>query len=207
MKLINAGLARTGTTSLKTALEILGYAPVHHTFDLFSSPKDMTLWEGAFEGQAVDWHAYYAEYKVADWPAALFYQEIIDAHPKAKVLLTVRDPERWFESISSTVKQGMNIKLPIPHIKRVQKFISTYPAQTLFDGRMDDKAHMIRCFERHVAAVREYVPAHRLLVYDVCEGWEPLCTFLNAAVPERPFPRTNTRGGFLGKVMQVVGKS
>ena len=118
--------------------------------------------------------------------------------------MTVRDPEQWFESISSTVKQGMSLKLPIPHLRRVQRFISTYPVNTLFDGRIDDKAHMMHCFERHLEDVKNFVPDHQLLVYNVRQGWEPLCAFLEVDVPQRPFPRANVRGSFKETIMKVV---
>ncbi|WP_420642456.1 sulfotransferase family protein [Candidatus Leptofilum sp.] len=204
MRVINVGLARTGTTSLKAALELLGISPVHHTFDLFTSPKDMSLWEGAFEGKPVNWREFYADYEAADWPAAFFYKEIIDVHPEAKLLLTIRDPEKWVESVSNTVQQGMNIKLPIPHLRRIKHFIITYAADKLFDGRLDDKAHMIRCYHRHVENVKAYVPENRLLLYDVRDGWESLCQFLAVNAPHQPYPRVNTRGGFKGMVMQMV---
>lgn len=93
MKLINAGLGRTGTTSLKAALETLGYAPVFHTTDLFTSPKDIDVWEAAMKGERVDWRTFFAPYAVADWPAGLLYKDIIRAHPEAKVMVSVRDPE------------------------------------------------------------------------------------------------------------------
>ena len=84
MKLINVGLARTGTTSLKIALEAVGFTPVYHTFDLFSSPRDMDIWEAGFAGHPIDWRAFYANYEVADWPAAIFYKEIIEGTPRSK---------------------------------------------------------------------------------------------------------------------------
>ncbi len=204
MKVINVGLARTGTTSLKAALETLDFSPVHHTFDLFSSPGDMDIWENAFSGRPVNWRAFYENYEVADWPAALFYKEIIDAHPEAKVLVTIRDPEQWFESIRTTFKQGMGIKLPIPHLRRVQHFIGTHASNKLFNGQINDRDHMIRCFENHVASVKESVPENRLLIYSVRDGWAPLCSFLGVVEPQQPFPRVNTRGGFKAMVMRVV---
>jgi hypothetical protein len=147
MKLINVGLARTGTTSLKAALEILGFGPIYHTFDLFTNSKHMDIWEGAYEGQEVDWREFYADYEVADWPAGLFCQEIIAAHPEAKVMVTVRDLEKWYESISSIFHQGMNINLPIPIVKRIKNFIVKYPAEILFQGRIDDREFMVTFFQ------------------------------------------------------------
>ena len=204
MKLINVGLARTGTTSLKAALEILGVAPVYHTFDLFTNAKHMDIWEGAYEGNPVDWRAFYAAYEVADWPAGLFYKEIIAAHPEAKIMMTVRDAEGWYESIYSIFKQGMSINLPIPIVRRIKNFIVNYPANVFFEGRIDDRAFMVQFFQNYVAEVKAFVPEDRLLVYSVVEGWEPLCDFLDVAVPNRPFPRVNSRGGFKGTVKKLI---
>ena len=171
MKLINVGLARTGTTSLKAALEILGYGPIYHTFDLFTNAKHMDFWGGAYEGKPVDWRDFYADYEVADWPAGLFYKEIIAAHPEAKVMITVRDPESWYESLNSIYKQGMNINLPIPIVKRIKNFIVNYPAKILFEDRIDDKEFMVNFFQKYVDEIKAIVPADRLLVYSVTEGW------------------------------------
>lgn len=204
MKLINVGLARTGTTSLKAALEKLGYSPIYHTFDLFTNSKHMDIWEGAYEGQQVDWRAFYSGYEVADWPAGLFYKEIITAHPEAKVMISVRDPESWYESIYGIFKQGMNINFPIPIVKRIKNFIINYPAKELFQGRIDDREFMVQFYQDYVEEVKAFVPADNLLIFSVTEGWEPLCEFLGVDVPEEPFPRVNTRGGFKGMVTNVL---
>ena len=196
MRLINAGLGRTGTTSLKAALERLGYSPIHHTTDLFFSPKQMDIWEGAFEGQEPDWRAFYAKYDVADWPAGLFYKDIITAHPEAKIMITVRDPEQWFESINGTLKQLDSVKLPIPHVRRIKHFLQTYAINGIFEGKFDDKAFMVQFYEQYVAGVKEFVADKPLFVFDVREGWKPLCEFLEVDVLDEPFPRANTRGGF-----------
>ena len=204
MKLINVGLARTGTTSLKAALEKLGYSPVYHTFDLFTSSKDMDVWEAAYDVEQVDWRAFYEGYEVADWPAGLFYKEIISAHPEAKVMITVRDPEKWYESLYNIFKQGMNINVPIPIVKRIKNFILNYPAKILFQDRMDEKEFMVQFFDDYVERVKAFVPPERLLVYSVKEGWEPLCAFLDVPLPDEPFPRINTRGSFRDMVLNKL---
>jgi len=204
MKLINVGLARTGTTSLKAALEKLGYGPIYHTFDLFTNSAHMDIWENAYEGAPVDWRAFYADYEVADWPAGLFCREIITAHPEAKVMVTVRDPSEWYESIHSIFKQGMDINLPIPIVKRIKNFIINYPAKHLFQGRIDDREFMIQFFQEYIESVKACVPSDQLLVYSVTEGWEPLCEFLGVPVPTERFPRVNTRGGFRGMVLKAL---
>lgn len=198
MKLINAGLGRTGTTSLKAALETLGYAPVFHTTDLFTSPKDIDVWETAMKGERVDWRTFFAPYAVADWPAAFFYGDIIRVHPEAKVMVSVRDPVGWFKSIQGTLKQVRSLK-PIPQVRRAQGFLEA-ALNTFFEGKAEDKAYMMDFFERHTESVKAYVKTNRgaenVLVYDVREGWEPLCAFLEVEVPKQPYPRLNQRESF-----------
>lgn len=204
MKLINAGFGRTGTTSLKAALEVLGFAPVYHTTDLFRSGKDLDFWEAALEGKTADWRAFFADYEVADWPVALSYRDIINAHPEAKVILTVRDPEQWFESMNGMLKQAFSINLPIPRLRRIRRFVDTYGINGIFEGKVDDKAHMMRLFERHIEDVKAFVPPERLLVYDVREGWEPLCDFLEVETPQEPFPRLNRREGVRQLIIRLL---
>ena len=207
MKLINAGLGRTGTTSLKGALEHLGFGPVYHSTDLFTSREDLALWEAAMEGAKMDWRAFFAPYEVADWPVGLFYKEIIRAHPEAKVMLSVRDPEGWFESISGTLKQVRNLNLPIPQVQRIKNFLEVYAVNGLFKGKVNDKTFMMDFFERHTQEVKAFVGEENLLVYSVKEGWEPLCDFLDVPVPDEPFPRLNQRGGIRELVMKMFSPS
>lgn len=209
IRIINAGLPRTGTTSLKGALEILGYNKIFHTTDLFTSPRDMTVWEAAMEGEPVDWRTFFAEYDVADWPAAFIYKELIADHPDAKVMLTVRDPEAWFESVTGQLQTLQRMRLPIPHFRRVKRFVTIHGINGLFGGKVDDKEHMIAMFHRHTETVKAHVGEENLLVYDVREGWEPLCDFLECEVPSLDFPRLNTQGGFremLTRLMKNVGR-
>ncbi len=206
MRIINAGLGRTGTTSLKAALETLGYTPVYHTTDLLTSAKDINVWEEAMKGEAVDWRAFFAGYQVADWPAGLFYRDIIRAHPEAKVMLSVRDPEGWFESISGTLKQLRSLHLPIPQVRRAKGFLEA-ALDSFFEGKVEDKAYMMTFFERHMEAVKAYVGAEKVLVYDVREGWEPLCAFLQVDVPKQSFPRLNQREGFRELAAKLFSRS
>ena len=155
------------------------------------------------EGEAIDWHSVFDSYEVADWPAGLFYREVINTYPEAKVMITVRDPERWFESINGMLSQVRTLNLPVPRVRRVKRFIETYAINGLFEGKVDDKAYMINFFEKHIANVKALVPEDRLLVYSVTEGWEPLCDFLDVEVPPEPFPRLNTRAGFKELAMQL----
>jgi len=196
MKLINTGLGRTGTTSLKAALEMLGIAPVFHAPDLFTNTKYLDVWEAACEGQTIDWRTFFADYEVADWPVAFFYKEIIKAYPEAKVMITVRDPEEWFKNFKAVWQQVLSINLPIPRLQRLRRFIRLRMMEEFFEGKGNDKAQMVCFFENYVEGVKEFVPADKLLVYNVTEGWEPLCEFLEVDVPQQAFPNANKGGGF-----------
>lgn len=191
---IGAGLGRTGTSSLKLALERLGFTPCHHMTELIRHPETALLWERAAEGECVDWDALLAGYRATtDWPACAFYRQLAAHYPAAKLILTVRDPESWFRSTQATIFSDAHLAATEarPHGAFVRKCIVAS-----FGGRMHDREHLIAAYERHNAEVRRSVAPQRLLVYDVCEGWGPLCRFLSVPVLEEPFPCANTTDDF-----------
>jgi len=190
LQVIGAGLGRTGTASLKVALEQLGFNPCYHMGEVIGRPSDIDLWLAALDGNA-DWPALLGNYKATtDYPACMFYRELADLHPGARVVLTVRDPERWFDSINETIMS--------PAFTDAMK---DTPFGTLnklaiwdrYDGRVHDRDHMVSAFNQHVESVKRDIPADRLLIYEVKQGWEPLCAFLDVPVPDTAFPRVNTR--------------
>lgn len=147
-----------------------------------------------------------------DWPGCSFYQELMQAYPDAKVLLSVRDPEKWYESVRSTIypasrrapgslKAMMRFLVMwvfLPRIRRARRMIDTIIWQGTFDGRFEDKAHALAVFNQHNEEVKQRVSPEKLLVYDVKEGWEPLCIFLGVEVPQdKPFSHLNDRDSFL----------
>lgn len=199
MKVIGAGFGRTGTTSLKAALEELGFDKCYHMQELFQHPEHAEVWLRAWRGEPVDWPAFFAGYQATvDWPGCTFYQQLMDVYPDAKVLLSVREPDRWYESSHKTIYQisrapamGL-LQRSLPRLRKMYGMVCTLVWQGTFDGRFSDRAHAIEVFEAHNRAVQEYVPPERLLVYSVKEGWEPLCNFLDVPVPEdKPFPHLN----------------
>ena len=169
--------------------------------EIFEHLEHVPFWQEAGEGKPRDWEQVFAGYQSAvDWPASAFYRELMDAYPEAKVILTVRDAERWHES-------GLNTIFPnpardpegavSPEMLAHRKMARTVIWDPIFDGRMLDREHAIDVFNRHNRTVREQVPAERLLVFDVKEGWEPLCTFLGVPVPSgEDFPRLNDTASF-----------
>jgi hypothetical protein len=192
LSVIGAGFGRTGTLSLKLALEQLGLGPCYHMVEVFKAPASIGWWSAAADGEA-DWARIFDGYRSAvDWPTATFYKELAEAYPEAKVILTERDPESWYASTQATIfARDVPADETDPFPAMVRKVI-----YRLFDYRMHDKDHVISVYKAHNARVREVIAPDRLLVYHVSEGWEPLCSFLGAAVPQSPMPKVNERENF-----------
>jgi hypothetical protein len=197
LKVIGAGFGRTGTLSLKQALEELGLEPCYHMVELFGKPGLDEQWDAIVGGAPADWNTVFAGYQAAvDWPACSFYKELMQAYPQAKVLLTVRDPEKWYKSVLSTIYQ---VSHRDPTISVHRHMVDTLIWQGTFDGKIEQKDYAIAVFLQHIEEVKQQVPAEKLLVYDVKEGWEPLCAFLGVEAPtDRPFPHLNDRDNFVG---------
>jgi hypothetical protein len=213
MKLIGAGFGRTGTASLQAALETLGLRPCYHMREVFNHPDDAVIWERAALGQQVDFATLFKGWQATvDWPACAFYRELMALYPDAKVLLSVRDPEKWYESCRNTIYPA-TIDDPneadqtapdqtaadaAGQALTADRMINRLIWQRTFANRFEDRGYAIDVFNRHVAEVKRTVPADKLLVFDVLEGWEPLCRFLDVPVPEgEPFPHLNDTASFL----------
>ncbi len=201
VKVIGAGVGRTGTYSLKLALTQLGHGPCHHMEDVIHNmPQQVPLWAAAVRGNP-DWEAIYKGYNSAvDWPTAGFFRELNSAYPSAKFVLTVRSPESWVESFSQTIYKLLAAKDKVP--KEMEAWLdmgSRVIAKTGFPEGLDGIA-LTKAYDAHNDAVKATIPAERLLVYQVKEGWAPLCAFLGIAVPDQPFPRTNDRVEFWDRI-------
>lgn len=200
LEVIGVGFGRTGTMSLKLALERLGHGPCYHMIEVFQHPEHIPLWERGAAGEAVDWDALFDGFRaVVDWPACHFWRELLEHYPEAKAILTVRDAEGWYDSAVATIFTVAESEVPAaaPQVFQDQaRMARRIVAELDLDGRLDDRAHVIDLFNRHIEAVQREIPASRLLVYRVSEGWEPLCRFLGAPVPDEPFPRVNTTKDF-----------
>jgi Sulfotransferase domain len=195
LKVVGAGFGRTGTLSLKSALQKLGFGPCYHMMEVFPRPDHVAMWHRlAFENQ-IDWDALFAGFQATvDWPAARWWREIAAYYPDAKVLLSVRDPEAWYKSMIETIYQPMKATAPddAPNLMRLQnQMVRKAVLNETFDNRFEDKAHALEVFDRHTQEVRHAITPSRLLVFDVRQGWEPLCRFLDVPIPEEPFPRLN----------------
>lgn len=205
LKVIGAGLGRTGTMSLKLALEQLGFGPCHHMTELAKRPNRWGLWERFFAGERADWDSMFEGFQsTVDAPSCFVYRELAVFYPDAKVILTVRDPDRWFESTLTTVAApGYREKLSQTPIGGVTAGMTSYQVKKRAGSisnrdakALQDRDVMIAGFEAHNAEVREVIARERLLEFEVKQGWEPLCRFLGVPVPDIPFPHANEQGNW-----------
>ncbi|UFP93696.1 sulfotransferase family protein [Gloeobacter morelensis] len=207
MEIIGAGFGRTGTLSLKIALEMLGFGPCYHMVEVLDGQKNpghLQMWEDASLGKPVDWKVLYQNFRSSvDWPTCAFYRELIQIFPAAKVLLSVRDPYKWYQSAFETIYSSG--KPPIPEQAQFSRMVDRIIWEGTFGGRFEDREHAVAVFNRHIEAVKAAVPVERLLVFEVKEGWEPLCRFLGVAVPEAPFPHANDTAEFKARIATFSG--
>ena len=196
LRVIGAGLGRTGTTSLKAALERLLGGPCHHMMEVFAHPEQIPAWHAAARGAMPDWKQLLAGYRAAvDWPSAAFWPELAAAFPNAVILLSVRDPESWWKSASSTIFQAIP-QAPDPAWREMVLDLM----RARFTERLDDKGACIAAYERWYADARARIPKERLLEWRASDGWAPLCARLGVAVPDEPFPHANTTEDFQAMV-------
>jgi hypothetical protein len=212
LELIGAGLGRTGTLSLKAALERLGYAPCYHMIEILTAPERARHWLEQTRAGRRDWERIFRGYRATvDWPAAAFWQELAARYPRAKVLLSLRDSDRWYDSVMSTIYQVMTRALPERAPATLRDFhamVTRLIFEQTFGGRLADRAHAKRVFEAHNQAVIDAIPASRLLVYRPGDGWEPLCRFLDVPVPDEEFPHLNDTAWYRERMgLPAVGPS
>jgi hypothetical protein len=195
LEVIGAGMGRTGTHSLKLALNRLGFGPCHHMSEVITREDQSRMWRAVARGESPGWEALYAGYRSAvDWPTAHYWRELAAVYPAAKLILTVRDPEAWHRSVVQTIGEA------IGRDTGGETFGARVIAGEIFGGRMMDRDHAIAVYEAHNAAVKAAIPPARLLVYEVAEGWEPLCAHLGVPAPGEAFPLTNTTEEFRARI-------
>ena len=189
LHVIGAGLGRTGTLSLKLALEQLGLGPCYHMMEVRSAPERLEHWNRIAAGEKVDWEEVFAGFRsTVDWPACNYWRELMVRYAHAKVILSLRDPEGWWRSTQSTIFSDHVQEGAPPSIRRILKDV--------VGDDLHDHDACVAAFERHNASVRDGVPAGKLLVFDAKQGWAPLCAFLGVPVPDAPFPSVNTTDEF-----------
>lgn len=191
LEVIGAGFGRTGTDSLREALITLGFGPCHHMHEIRDNPEMAKPWHDYFcDGAPLDLDRLFKGYRSqVDWPGAHLWRQSAERYPHAKVILSIRDPEDWWESYSKTIKVFREAEMSpeAPHMRQIQEFVDVFLAD-----RFATKDAAISDFEAHIADVKSAIPADRLLAYELGSGWEPLCTFLGVPVPEQPYPHTNS---------------
>lgn len=200
LKIVGTGLGRTGTKSLQSALNMLGFGPCHHMVEVFAHPESAKLWIEAAKGRP-DWEAIFAGYQsVVDYPGAQFWRELVTYYPDAKVLHTIRDPDEWFDSTQATI---FSPESPASRRGPMSEFFEIILGS--FGAHLNDRAFMTDYFRKHTREVMRTVPAERLLVYEVSQGWRPLCEFLGVPMPGEPFPAQNSRAEFIARLKSGGG--
>ncbi|KAJ7106865.1 P-loop containing nucleoside triphosphate hydrolase protein [Mycena crocata] len=214
LRVLSLGFCRTGTSSLRSALDILGYKNPHHMFAVLEDPAQIDLWMAAINAKFLrqgtpygrkEWDSLVGHCEaLTDCPSILFAKELIATYPEAKVILTLRDPDRWWQSYNASIaalartkrasfaewldQRGPGRMLAFSRVVQTMMFgplATDIPAD-------EAKARMVA----HYAEVRSLVPKDRLLEYNVGEGWERLCAFLGDDVPDVEFPHTNDAESF-----------
>lgn len=220
MQVIGVGFARTGTTSLKAALEALDLGPCYHMLDVLAEPRRIRQWLAIGRGAPPDWDGVFAGYHSAvDWPVAAYWRALADHYPDAKLVLTVRDPQAWYDSMRRTIFRQVidpprDLRTAMfrvlgavsPHLRAFLAMTDACIQRPIFDGRVGDREYAVSVFERHIEEVCAAFTPQRLLVYRVADGWGPLCDFLGTPVPDRPFPHENSTADFSRNVGPLIGR-
>jgi hypothetical protein len=196
IRLVGAGVGRTGTHSQKLALEQLLGGTCHHMVEVFDRPEQIAGFTAAIDGEPVDWHALLADFTaIVDFPGAMFWRELADAYPEAPVLLSVREPHGWYRSATNTIFLGLTAPDMPPDFAAWMGAMMR-GMRDRFSDDVDNEAAMVAAFERHNAEVRATIPADRLFVWEPGDGWGPICAALGVPEPDAPYPVTNTTDEF-----------
>jgi hypothetical protein len=195
LRVVGAGLGRTGTNSLKLALERLLGEPCYHMLEVIPRPEHHDVWADAYDGTMPDWDKLYDGFgATVDWPAGPFWAQTAEAYPDALILLSVRDPDAWWNSASATIFTGMDRTFAAgaegSWARMAQKMI------TSFTPEWRDESAAKKAFVAHNDHVRRTAPADRLVEWTPSDGWAPICERLEVPVPNEPFPHANTSEDF-----------
>ncbi len=219
LQVIAVGPPRTGTSSLKVALQSLGFARCMHMDELFNQPNLVDHWIELFETGKTDFATLFAGYQSsADFPGCLAYRELMAHYPEAKFIVNYRDADAWYDSMLETVyafvprtaeqKQSLLEKgEQDPRYLGIAKtlaLVEVYLLERHYAGQFADRERTIARYHRFFTEVRETIPASRRLDYRLGDGWEPLCSFLGKDVPTESFPFKNKRQDFITQVGGMI---
>jgi Sulfotransferase domain len=209
LKVIGAGFGRTGTMSMKFALEQLGYNQTHHMISVMHDEQQRQYWHDIAMGKQPDWDAVFDGFEASvDFPSCSYYQDLLAHYPDARVVLTVRDPDRWYRSASDTI-YAIGKATPrwarkfIPSIRQNAQMVNGTVWNRVFQDRFEDEAYAKQVFRDYIEQVKSHVPADRLLVFEVSQGWGPLCAFLGKEIPDTPFPNVNDSEQFQQLIRKI----
>jgi hypothetical protein len=209
LKVIGAGFGRTGTLSLKVALEKLGFGPCHHMKEVILNGEQTDYFYRASIGETVDWDAVFNNYQsTVDWPSVTYYKELAEKYPNAKVILGIRDASAWYDSARSTIYQVPTnfpkwIRMIFPRSDRLMIMMHNSVFGPTFSNRFEDKEFAMDVFNKHIEAVKENIPEDRLLIHNAKDGWEPLCRFLDVPVPSESYPWVNDSIEFKRRILFI----
>ena len=196
LQVIGPGFGRTGTMSFKAALDQLGFGPCYHMIEVYANEGHTDAWTRTIDGEVLDVDGVFAAYRSAvDWPACSFWKQLKAENSDAKVVLTRRDPDAWFESMTNTIFQALRAESDDEQRMRLRVATRKLIFEQTFGNDLT-RDHVVRVLRTHENDVIASVPRPDLLVFDVAEGWEPLCAFLGVPVPDTPFPRANSTAEF-----------
>lgn len=194
LDIIGAGFGRTGTDSMKRALDMLGYGPCYHMYEVIPNKARFEMWQGIYDGRIEpDWDMVFDGFRATvDWPAAHYWRDLAAHFPDAKILLTYRDPDSWYASMEKTI---------LTFLRDPTKTEGMAPRlrNEVFGGEVHDKEHVISVYNQNVAEVQSAFGPERLLTYQLGSGWEPLCEFLGVDVPSDPYPSGNDSASYHAK--------
>ena len=200
IEVIGAGFGRTGTRSLKEALEMLGYTSCYHMVEVFEHPEHLPVWQRATRDERVDWSKVFEGYRAAvDWPCCAFWKDYYHLYPEAKVILSARDADRWYDSVMKTIHPRSIgfLDSDEERLRSIGAWIKELVWDGTFDGKVEDRAHAKAVYAAHNEEVKRLCDPSRLLVFEASQGWGPLCAFLDKPVPDAPYPNRNTTREFV----------
>lgn len=201
LRVIGAGLPRTGTRSLQTALQQLLGGDCYHMTVVFERLDDVAVWRRALAGEPPDWDAFLEGFVAAvDWPASMLWPELAEAYPNAPVILSTRtDAGTWWGSVEATILPHL---LGEPDPEHAEWFEMGKDLQARMGCDWHDPAAAMAAYERHNAEVRSTIPPERLVEWQAGDGWEPICRALGVPIPNEPFPRVNTREEWAARALE-----